>query len=490
MHALGWWSSLPPARVSGYLLAVQALVTVWIACAHLLARHACRQPRHPAMMAALATDALGAAIRGACAVLGPSWRACMTASSATGALAITFFLCAYSAAADSVGLVASRRRGMGVVFATSAVAAAIFSGWVATVGVLAILTAVAAVAERRVGLRLGDLPQTPADLLGARMRLSVGLTAVSVCAAVGQLLGAAAAGLGVHMVALNCAAVARVGLLTLSAAPDTDRSPRRSAHHSRRAGRRSSDVLPASSHLLLGVSVSFLRAFVVDHGIKPTDSTADVAAIVAKLTNGGEMALVEHCRRNSTGPPGVPAVARATHFVSHAQSCSFTDLVDAVGRHAVEQGLADDDAFFWIDVFSIRGRSVSSSVRHIGEILAKVGEVIVVVDAQLECLRRIWVLMEVLQSELHGVALSTALCPGATSVMLDAGMDRFLSTVDVATAESGRPEDHTAIIDHLSSEYSLRGDRAEVLAKLNTSARAKLRGALAGAGWQAFHAAY
>lgn len=107
----------------------------------------------------------------------------------------------------------------------------------------------------------------------------------------------------------------------------------------------SPDTVPA--HLLLGVSPVFMRAFAIAHGVKSDAKGVDVAELIRNLAQSTGKSICEMSRDERTAD-GHPAVGRATLFVSHAQSCTFSKLCDAIDHHCLMHGLVLSSTFVWV----------------------------------------------------------------------------------------------------------------------------------------------
>ncbi|KAJ1616175.1 hypothetical protein T492DRAFT_34220 [Pavlovales sp. CCMP2436] len=96
--------------------------------------------------------------------------------------------------------------------------------------------------------------------------------------------------------------------------------------------------------LFLGVSLDFLKRFVSEHGLTDDTLTSQVGRLVAVETAASSMSLAaqeyEQCRLADTSLTA-RGVGIATVFVSHAQSMSFTRLVDALGEYSDPRGSLD-----------------------------------------------------------------------------------------------------------------------------------------------------
>lgn len=102
-----------------------------------------------------------------------------------------------------------------------------------------------------------------------------------------------------------------------------------------------------SEHLLLGVSLRFLRGFAAAQGLSPTDPTSLVARKVRDLTTHRGESICERCRDASTAD-GHSVVAPANLFVCHAQACSFLKLLDAVDAHLQLHSINPEQTYIWL----------------------------------------------------------------------------------------------------------------------------------------------
>lgn len=197
-----------------------------------------------------------------------------------------------------------------------------------------------------------------------------------------------------------------------------------------------------SQHLLLGVSLAFVREFAMEQCVGPTEPTYAVAAEIRSQTAETGSSIAEQVSERRT-KNGMPAVAQANLFVSHAQSCSFLKMLEAIDAHLELHDLDPATTFLWLgkrcslachccrarcytiiaaapnaatfhddarrtvanltqrfappdllatDVFCIRQNRVARDVMHIGTIERMIGNVVMVLDPWHEpvCLSRVW----------------------------------------------------------------------------------------------------
>ena len=100
------------------------------------------------------------------------------------------------------------------------------------------------------------------------------------------------------------------------------------------------------AHLLLGISLCALNDFVRVEQVDVELPTVEIVKLVYGLTSSSGLSYAELVV-GSTASDGSAAAAEATLFVSHAQSCSFDKLVDALEEHLTNAKLQRGDTFFW-----------------------------------------------------------------------------------------------------------------------------------------------
>ena len=109
----------------------------------------------------------------------------------------------------------------------------------------------------------------------------------------------------------------------LTAAIDRTSKSTRVSTLQREAIEEADALLP--EYMRLGVAVEWLREFVREHKIEKETTREVSLKMSAALAEGAELANIEAVQQQQ------PAmVSRATHFVSHAQNCSFRHLVDSL----------------------------------------------------------------------------------------------------------------------------------------------------------------
>lgn len=97
--------------------------------------------------------------------------------------------------------------------------------------------------------------------------------------------------------------------------------------------------------------ISAIRKFLADHPnvVKESLTTSGTNRAVIKPESLGTNKLYINLYKGQTGENGVPLVAPATVFVSHAWRYSFTDTIaDPMEQHAAK----DPNAYFWFELFT------------------------------------------------------------------------------------------------------------------------------------------
>jgi len=150
--------------------------------------------------------------------------------------------------------------------------------------------------------------------------------------------------------------------------------------------------------LLLGVTVCFLHDFCEAHAFTREAPTSRVSTFsfapedpTSQCLDAAQFSVCV-AQRDATSSDGRPAISKATHFVSHAQSCSLRKLVDALEGFLFTNSLSKHDTYFWIDVFCLPRTKVQAYVAHIGVIERRIGSVVMVLDPWNApvCLTRVW----------------------------------------------------------------------------------------------------
>ena len=180
----------------------------------------------------------------------------------------------------------------------------------------------------------------------------------------------------------------------LTAAIDRTSKSTRVSTLQREAIEEADALLP--EYMRLGVAVEWLREFVREHKIEKETTREVSLKMSAALAEGAELANIEAVQQQQPG-----MVSRATHFVSHAQNCSFRHLVDSLSIFEAQcesrnsdGGLAPMGRFYWLDIMSVRQKAVASDIRNIGLLIGSMGQLVLVIEPWHEplCLTRVWCL--------------------------------------------------------------------------------------------------
>jgi len=217
-------------------------------------------------------------------------------------------------------------------------------------------------------------------------------------------------------------------------------------------------------HLLLGVTVEFCRETARAMGVPPHASTADVGALVRAATATSGLSYAEQ-ERGLGSALAAASIAPATIMVSHAQSCEFHEMLDAIDAYAELHGLAPSQTFLWLDIFSIRQNTVAQDVVKIGAIIERIGHVVMVLDPwdKPVALQRVWCLYEVVHA-VSPVAFRLALPPSQRRAFVRAlkadnhAVKSALSTFDSRTAKTSSESDRAMIFKLIQERFGQGGD--------------------------------
>lgn len=215
----------------------------------------------------------------------------------------------------------------------------------------------------------------------------------------------------------------------------------------------------------LGLTVAGLRAFSERHGLSGADvRTSQVGSAVQQLTREPQCSLCELLRKDEACRASVGC---AHVFVSHAQSCKWLALLDALEAHLQLTGLPPRKTFFWIDIASIRQSNVSEEVRQIGALVRSIGTVLLVLDPWHApvCLGRVWCLLEVAHCVgglAEGAQLHLTMPPSERADFIKQARDRrfvegVLTRFDARRAQASLPADRDAIFGFIESQFAPGG---------------------------------
>ena len=165
------------------------------------------------------------------------------------------------------------------------------------------------------------------------------------------------------------------------------------------------------------------------------------------------------CELLEANPATARFVGAPTHFLSHAWSYKFKDVV--AGLRAWVSALPDGSqtAYFWFDVFSIDEHATQGFSQEwwgstFKEAIAKLGHTVMVLSPWSNPipLTRAWCLWELYCTVETGSRFSVCLSPAERQSFEHAVNDSYAAVmnafadVDVATSEAGNPDDLTMIM--------------------------------------------
>jgi len=203
----------------------------------------------------------------------------------------------------------------------------------------------------------------------------------------------------------------------------------------RRISRARTYPTPMPGHVLLGVSRRFLIRFALQ--VSPNATSADVAKQVREQLKYSGTSMAETLQHPDSG--------RATVFVSHAQKCSFHQLVKAL-----EQTLETD--FIWIDIMCVRQHDIARDLRWISHLVQWAGCVFMVLDPWYDpvCLKRMWCLYELAMCD-SSIHLELVLAPSERNDFNNALANtphlvhHALTKFDAREASTSLPDDRDMI---------------------------------------------
>lgn len=103
-------------------------------------------------------------------------------------------------------------------------------------------------------------------------------------------------------------------------------------------------------HLLLGVSMAFLRQFATEANATRDTLTVELVQSIRERTAATGTSVAENLvAAAAVSADGRPLGGQATLFVSHAQACSFLKMLDALDHFVRQEGLDLAATFFWCD---------------------------------------------------------------------------------------------------------------------------------------------
>mmetsp|Transcript_34617 Transcript_34617/g.81671 ORF Transcript_34617/g.81671 Transcript_34617/m.81671 type:complete len:612 (+) Transcript_34617:397-2232(+) len=225
----------------------------------------------------------------------------------------------------------------------------------------------------------------------------------------------------------------------------------------------SQDDTLIDDRLLLGVTLCFLRDFCEAHEFMPSDPTRKASNLIDAAKS---VCVMQMDARTSDGRG---AIGKATHFVSHAQSCSLLKMIDAMEGFLRTNSLSERNTYLWIDVFCLPQSNVQAYVARIGEIERRIGSVVMVLDPWNApvCLTRVWCLYEVVHTvpskREAGTEFHLAL-PSSERASFVAAYEHFgkahieevLAAFDARKAEAAMESDKLMIFRLIASMFNVR----------------------------------
>mmetsp|Transcript_9676 Transcript_9676/g.25040 ORF Transcript_9676/g.25040 Transcript_9676/m.25040 type:complete len:358 (-) Transcript_9676:58-1131(-) len=254
------------------------------------------------------------------------------------------------------------------------------------------------------------------------------------------------------------------------------------------AGRSAAEI-PA--HMLLGVSLPYMREFARRHGYDADTPSHLVRELVLELTAPTLRSMAE-CLVEDRTKGGLPAVGIATLFVSHAHACSYHRMVDAVEAHFELHELDLARTFVWLDIFSVRQHSVDTEIGLIGLVEQRIGRVVMVLDPwdKPVCLTRVWCLFELVHSLQPSVELDLTVPAAERARFVNAlhqdpgAMQAMLTNFDARNASASGDADREAILMVIAHYFGgILEDDDDGLEYFNQETRMAIRDALAGMSW-------
>ena len=227
-------------------------------------------------------------------------------------------------------------------------------------------------------------------------------------------------------------------------------------------------------HLVLGVTLRGMREL---RSKLPSDAVEQVNAKIPlnkagqpkypknKALNGYVQQLLMAAWEKEDGlavcerlqKQGSPHVGEATVFVSWFLATPITTLLDALANFLEQQGLREEDTYFWVCDYVIRQTDVKTDLALLGECVSAVGHTVLLLEpwhapAPLErayCIKEVYhtqksgAQFDVVMSSAQQAAFEVALVRDFFSIQTS------LSKVDVRTAKCLNPDETKRILDEL-----------------------------------------
>jgi tetratricopeptide (TPR) repeat protein len=186
---------------------------------------------------------------------------------------------------------------------------------------------------------------------------------------------------------------------------------------------------------------------------------------------------------SAAGAATAHMVGKPTHFLSHAWTYKFLNLVEALRSFVASQPEGSAPVFFWFDCFSIDEHATQSLPREwwgstFKEAIRMIGQTVMMISPWSEPLplMRAWCIWELYCTESVGAPFAVCLGPAEQDALEAAilgnssGYERVLAAfaaVDVGSAEAGNERDKVMIMEHAErSEGGLQGLNATAVSTL------------------------
>jgi tetratricopeptide (TPR) repeat protein len=196
---------------------------------------------------------------------------------------------------------------------------------------------------------------------------------------------------------------------------------------------------------------------------------------------GDGLAVCERLREQ-----GSPHVGKATVFVSWFLATTIETLLDALANFLEQQGLREDDTFFWVCDYVIRQTNVGPDLKLLGECVSAVGHTVLLMEPwhAPAPLKRAYCIKEVYYTQKSGARFDVVMS-SAQQAAFEAALRRdfgsiqaSLSKVDVRTATCRNEKDTKAILDELEQGVGFVACNTLVLGLLREALVAQARAAL------------
>ena len=154
---------------------------------------------------------------------------------------------------------------------------------------------------------------------------------------------------------------------------------------------------------------------------------------------------------------GSPHVGEATVFVSWFLNTPIATLLDALANFLEQQGLREEDTYFWVCDYVIRQNDVKTDLAWLGDCVSAVGHTVLLMEPwhAPAPLKRAYCIKEVYYTQKSGAQFDVVMSSAQQAAFEKALVRDFhsiqasLSKVDVRTATCRNAEDTKAILDEL-----------------------------------------